>query len=72
MRRFVVRSAHSNARILKPKLRSKFGQILSPFDSDGDQENVEDFSSDGEDDDDDDDEGWLDDVSSCTLFSLKW
>lgn len=64
MRGFVVRSTHSNARLLKPKRRSRFGQILSPFDCDGDGEDVDvdDFSSDGDDDD----------VSSCTLFSLRW
>ncbi|XP_038897631.1 transcription termination factor MTERF9, chloroplastic isoform X1 [Benincasa hispida] len=55
VRRFVVRSTHSNARILKPKRKSRFGQTLSPFDSDEDGEDVDEFSSDG-----DDDDAWLD------------
>ncbi|XP_022976275.1 transcription termination factor MTERF9, chloroplastic [Cucurbita maxima] len=58
VRRFLVRSTHSNARILKPKRRSRFGQNLSPFDSDDDGEDVDDLSSD-EDDDEDDDDTWL-------------
>ena len=67
MRRFLVRSTHSNARILKPKRRSRFGQNLSPFDSDDDGEDVDDLSSD---EDDDDEDTWLYNVSSCFLFSL--
>ena len=63
MRRFVVRSTHSNARILKPKRRSRFGQTLSPFDSDEDGEDVDEFRSDG-----DDDDAWLDNVSSDFWF----
>lgn len=66
MRRFVVRSTHSNATILKPKWRSRFGQTLSPYDTDEDGDDVEEFSSDG----DDDDDAWLDNVSSD--FRLFW
>jgi mTERF domain-containing protein len=46
--RLVVLSTHSNHKILKPNRRSRYGQALSPFDSD--DEEVDDV--DGEDDDD--------------------
>nr|POF21321.1 transcription termination factor mterf9, chloroplastic [Quercus suber] len=52
--RFVVLSTHSNSRILKSNRRSRFGNVLSPFDSD-EEKAVED-DDDGEDDDDDDDD----------------
>lgn len=65
MPRFVVRSTHSSAAILKPKRRSRFGRTLSPFDSDEDGYDVDEFSSDG-----DDDDAWPDNVSS--EFPLFW
>lgn len=43
-RRFEVRSTHSSPKILKSNRRSRYGQALSPFDTDDDEE---------EDDDDD-------------------
>ena len=65
---FVVLSTHSNPRILKSNRRSRFGSVLSPFDSD-EEEDVED-----EDDEDDDVAGddWLSNVSfSYSLFYLS-
>ncbi|OWM81349.1 hypothetical protein CDL15_Pgr007387 [Punica granatum] len=60
-RRFVALSTHSNPRILKPNRKSRYGQTLSPYDSD-DEESF-DF-----DEGEDDDEDWFDDVSSpCHL-----
>lgn len=53
-RKFVVLAAHSNPKILKTNRKSRFGQALSPYDSDADDEALED-----EDEDDDDD--WLSD-----------
>lgn len=47
--RFVVLSTHSNHKILKPNRRSRYGQALSPFDSDEEE-------ADDEDEEDDDDE----------------
>ncbi|KAF3954241.1 hypothetical protein CMV_020390 [Castanea mollissima] len=49
--RFVVLSTHSNSRILKSNRRSRFGNVLSPFDSDEEKD-----AEDDDDDDDDDDE----------------
>ena len=65
--RFVVLSTHSNSRILKSNRRSRFGNVLSPFDSD-EEKDAED------DDDEDDDDGdvaendWLPNVSFCYSF----
>lgn len=51
--RFVVRSTHSNPKILKSNRRSRYGQTLSPYDSDEETDGV------GEDDDEDED--WFSD-----------
>ncbi|GJS68268.1 transcription termination factor MTERF9, chloroplastic [Tanacetum coccineum] len=50
-----VPSSHSNPRILKSNKRSRFGQRLSPYDSDNENEDVL--------DDDDDEDDWLSDIS---------
>lgn len=56
---FAVLSAHSNPRILKSNRRSRYGQVLSPYDT--------------EDNAGDEDEDWLFDVSSMFLFlALFW
>lgn len=47
--RFVVLSTHSNHKILKPNRRSRYGQALSPFDSD--DEEVDDEAEEEDDDD---------------------
>lgn len=69
-RKLVVFAAHSNPKILKTNRKSRFGQALSPYDSDADDEAMED-----EDEDDDDGvvlDDWLSDVfispSSCNYF----
>lgn len=61
-RRFVALSTHSNPRILKSNRKSRFGQTLSPYDSD-DEESM-DFDEDQ--DDDEDEEDSFDDVSSSS------
>ncbi|XP_010539322.1 PREDICTED: transcription termination factor MTERF9, chloroplastic [Tarenaya hassleriana] len=67
---FVVSSAHSNPRILKPNKKSRYGQMLSPYDSDEDEE-----EEDSEDDDEDDVAGddWLldDDFAEISDYSGK-
>ncbi|KAF8026291.1 hypothetical protein BT93_F2937 [Corymbia citriodora subsp. variegata] len=52
-RRFVALSTHSNPRILKVNRKSRHGRLLSPFDSDDDEESLE-F------DEDEDEEDWED------------
>lgn len=52
-------NAHSNPKIINPKKKSRYGQTLSPYDSD------EEAELDDESDDDDDD--WLLNVSSLHL-----
>lgn len=54
--KFTVYSSHSNPKILKSNRRSRFGQRLSPYDSDNEKEAVHDY-------DDDDDDDWFKDVS---------
>ncbi|KAL8256396.1 hypothetical protein R6Q59_031463 [Mikania micrantha] len=49
--RFAVSSSHSNPKILKSNRRSRFGQRLSPYDSDKENDDIH--------DDDDDDDFWL-------------
>ncbi|PWA98508.1 transcription termination factor [Artemisia annua] len=49
--RFAVPSSHSNPKILKSNKKSRFGQRLSPYDSDNENEDVH--------DDDDDEDDWL-------------
>ncbi|OVA15106.1 Mitochodrial transcription termination factor-related [Macleaya cordata] len=51
---FVVLSTHSNPRILKPNLRSRYGQSLSPYDSDDDDDGEVDCEEDDLSSDDDD------------------
>ncbi|KAI3504489.1 hypothetical protein L1887_26000 [Cichorium endivia] len=51
--RFAVSSSHSNPKILKSNRRSRFGQRLSPYDSDNENEAI--------DEEDDDDDDWLSD-----------
>lgn len=50
----VVSYAHSNPKIINPKKKSRYGQTLSPYDSDEDGEL---------DDESDDDDDWLLNVS---------
>lgn len=59
-RGFVVTYAHSNPKIINPKKKSRYGQTLSPYDSDEDEE------LDDESDEEDDD--WLLNVSFLFLF----
>ncbi|KAG2241545.1 hypothetical protein Bca52824_096474 [Brassica carinata] len=58
----VVSNAHSNPKIINPKKKSRYGQTLSPYDSD------EEAELDDESDDDDDD--WLlnDDFAEVTEY----
>lgn len=67
--RFVVLSTHSNSRILKSNRRSRFGNVLSPFDSD-EEKDAEDDEDDDDDDDNDDvaENDWLPNVSFCYSF----
>ncbi|KAG7534352.1 Transcription termination factor mitochondrial/chloroplastic [Arabidopsis thaliana x Arabidopsis arenosa] len=64
-RGFVVTYAHSNPKIINPKKKSRYGQTLSPYDSD------EDEALDDESDDEDDD--WLlnDDFAEVTEYEKK-
>ncbi|KAK4787774.1 hypothetical protein SAY86_011607 [Trapa natans] len=50
-RRFVALSTHSNPRILKPNKKSRFGQTMSPYDSD----DVDGSETDEDEDEDEDD-----------------
>lgn len=61
-RGFVVSYAHSNPKIINPKKKSRYGQTLSPYDSDEDEE------LDDESDDDDDD--WLLNVSFFFSYEI--
>lgn len=63
--RCAVSSSHSNAKILKSNRRSRFGQRLSPYDSDNENEAIHDH------DDDDDDVDWLSDVSYTYYMFLN-
>ncbi|MCL7045670.1 hypothetical protein MKW94_030255 [Papaver nudicaule] len=65
---FVVLSTHSNPRILKPNLRSPYGQSLSPYDSDDDGEEEDDDIS----EDESDEEFGEDDESEEDSKSLYW
>lgn len=72
-RRFVALSTHSNPRILKRNRKSRFGETLSPYDSDEEDS----FEFDEEEDDDEDEDDWFDDVSSSSshrlcLCSMRW
>ncbi|XP_049399087.1 transcription termination factor MTERF9, chloroplastic [Solanum stenotomum] len=49
--RICVVSSHTNPKILKPKQRSRYGQPLSPYDSDSDEDDDDDSFEDEEDDD---------------------
>ncbi|KAH0709724.1 hypothetical protein KY290_011127 [Solanum tuberosum] len=49
--RICVVSSHTNPKILKPKRRSRYGQPLSPYDSDSDEDDDDDSFEDEEDDD---------------------
>lgn len=68
--RFVVFSTHSNSRILKSNRRSRFGNVLSPFDSDEEKDAEEHHDEDDDDDDDDDvaENDFLPNVSFCYSF----
>ncbi|KAJ0261616.1 Transcription termination factor MTERF9 [Hirschfeldia incana] len=63
--KLVVTNAHSNPKIINPKKKSRYGQTLSPYDSDEEDE------LDDESDDDDDD--WLlnDDFAEVTEYEKK-
>lgn len=68
-------STHSNPRILKPNRKSRFGETLSPYDSD--EEDSFEFDEEEDDDEDEDEDDWFDDVSSSSshhlcLCSLRW
>lgn len=62
MSRFVVLSSHSNAKIVKSNRKSRYGQTLSPYDTDEDEE---------DDDDDLAEDDWLLDVSFFLLLLVK-
>ncbi|KAF5479029.1 hypothetical protein F2P56_005539 [Juglans regia] len=67
--RFEVRSTHSSPRILKSNRRSRYGQALSPFDSDDDEEEY-----DGDDDDDVVEDDWSspnDDFAETAEFDVN-
>lgn len=57
--RFVALSTHSNPRILKSNRKSRYGQALSPYDSEEDEHEGN--------EDDDSEEDWLSDVSFFPL-----
>ncbi|XP_015902611.2 transcription termination factor MTERF9, chloroplastic [Ziziphus jujuba] len=70
--RFVVLSTHSNPKIVKSNRRSRYGQALSPYDTD------EEGEEDDEDEDEDDvggasDDDWLlnDDFAEIADFNVK-
>ncbi|KAG2333178.1 hypothetical protein Bca52824_004358 [Brassica carinata] len=65
-RKLVVSHAHSNPKIINPKKKSRYGQTLSPYDSD-EEEELDDES------DDDDDDDWLlnDDFAEVTEYEKK-
>lgn len=58
--KLVVSHAHSNPKIINPKKKSRYGQTLSPYDSDEEEEL---------DDESDDDDDWLLNVSFFPLPS---
>lgn len=59
-------STHSNSRILKFNRRSRFGNVLSPFDSDEEKDAEE--HHDEDDDDDVAENDFLPNVSFCYSF----
>lgn len=73
--RFVVLSTHSNSRILKSNRRSRFGNVLSPFDSDEEKDAEDDDDEDNDDDDDNDvaETDWLpnDDFAETADFDVN-
>lgn len=69
----MVLSTHSNSRILKSNRRSRFGNVLSPFDSDEEKDAEDDEDDDDDDDDDVAENDWLPNVSFCYSFLyLSW
>jgi len=48
--RICVVSSHTNPKILKPKRRSRYGQPLSPYDSDSDEDDDDSFEDEEDDD----------------------
>ncbi|KAJ7963683.1 Transcription termination factor [Quillaja saponaria] len=63
--RFVVQSTHSNPIILKPNRRSRYGQALSPYDSDEDGDEMEEDDDDNEEEDD-----WLSDDDFAEIADI--
>lgn len=62
-RKLIVSNAHSNPKIINPKKKSRYGQTLSPYDTDEEEEL---------DDDSDDDDDWLLNVSFFPLPSQSF
>ncbi|KAF5183756.1 Mitochondrial transcription termination factor family protein [Thalictrum thalictroides] len=66
--RFVALSTHSNPRILKSNRKSRYGQLISPYDTDDDEE--EDDKEEDEEDSDDDDLFSDDELSDMDDFDF--